>query len=229
MVVERERLHPPAELWMAWAFGLGSACFLVGPIAFYATLVGPRADAITFFVGSILFTAGGALQSWLAAPGRAADAAGRAAWWTAIVQSLGTLFFNVTTFRAVQVTLSQADYDRLVWRPDAFGSICFLVSGAIAYRASVRHGWLPARGRAGWWEPSINLLGCILFGISAVAGYLVPSTGSLINLAAANWNTALGAACFLACALATLATGRTSKSPRLRRLHGLERDVKRIV
>ena len=49
-----------------WAFGLGSTCFLVGPIPFYATLVGPRADAITFFVGSILFTAGGALQSWLA-------------------------------------------------------------------------------------------------------------------------------------------------------------------
>ena len=116
-----------------------------------------------------------------------------------------------------------------MWRPDAFGSICFLVSGAIAYRASTRHGWLPARGRPGWWEPSINLLGCIFFGISAIAGYLVPSTGSLINLAAANWNTALGAACFLACALATLLTGRTLKSPRLRRLHKLEHDVKRDV
>ena len=70
MVVERERVRPPAELWMAWAFGLGSTCFLIGPLAFYATLVGPRADAVTFFVGSILFTTGGALQSWLAAPRR---------------------------------------------------------------------------------------------------------------------------------------------------------------
>ncbi|HVE31549.1 MAG TPA: hypothetical protein VNC80_15905, partial [Mycobacteriales bacterium] len=84
-MVERERLHPPAELWMALAFGLGSACFLVGPIPFYPALVGPRADAITFFVGSILFTAGGGLQSWLAAAGRSADAAGRAAWLAAIV------------------------------------------------------------------------------------------------------------------------------------------------
>jgi hypothetical protein len=70
-------------------------------------------------------------------------------------------------------------------------------------------------------------------GISAVAGHLVPSTGSLINLAAANWNTALGAACSLACTLATLLTGRTLKSPRSRRLHELdhavERDVERIV
>jgi hypothetical protein len=88
---------------------------------------------------------------------------------------------------------------------------------------------LPVRGHQGWWEPAINLLGCILFGISAVAGYLVPSTGSLIDLAAANWNTALGAACFLACALATLLTGRTLKSPRLRRLHTLEANVKRDV
>ena len=75
----------------------------------------------------------------------------------------------------------------------------------------------------------MNLLGCVLFGISAVAGYLVPSTGSVINLAAANLNTALGAACFLTCALATLLTGRTLKSPQLPRLHTLEADVKRDV
>ncbi|MGZ4665016.1 MAG: hypothetical protein ACXV5Q_08240 [Frankiaceae bacterium] len=73
----------------------------------------------------------------------------------------------------------------------------------------------------------VNLLGCVFFGISAVAGYLVPSTGTLVNLAAANMNTVLGAACFLACALATLMTGRTVKSPWLRLLHGLENDVER--
>ena len=75
----------------------------------------------------------------------------------------------------------------------------------------------------------INLLGCIFFGISGIAGYVVPSTGSMIDLAAANWNTALGAACFLACALATLGTGRTLKSPRLRRLAELEHSLERIV
>ena len=67
-------------------------------------LVGDSADAITFFVGSILFTAGGALQSWLASAGwRSVEVGGRAAWWSAIVQSAGTLFFNVTTFQAMQV------------------------------------------------------------------------------------------------------------------------------
>jgi hypothetical protein len=222
-----------SERWMALCFALGSLCFLVGPFPGYVQLVGAGADAVTFFVGSILFTAGGALQSSLSFGERAASAAGRAAWRAAAIQSAGTLFFNVTTYQAMHTSLSNADYNRLVWRPDAFGSICFLVSGYIAYRAAPRHGWLLVRGGPGWWEPAVNLLGCVFFGISAVAGYVVPSTGSMLDLAAANWNTCLGAACFLACALATLRTGHTTKSPRMRRLraleHAIERDVKRIA
>jgi hypothetical protein len=203
------------ERWMGLCFAVGSLCFVAGPFPGYAQLVGAGADAATFFAGSIFFTVGGLLQTSLAAPGRRSGAGGRAAWWAAIVQSAGTLFFNATTYRALHTALSNSDYDRLVWRPDAFGSICFLVSGVIAYRAA---------GRS--WEPAVNLLGCVLFGIAAVAGYVVPAKGSILDLAAANWTTALGAACFLACAVATLRTGRTTKLPRL---HELERVVERIV
>jgi hypothetical protein len=224
-----ERPAMTRERWMALCFALGSACFFVGPFPGYVSLVGSTAVGVTFFVGSILFTAGGALQTALAAPNRHDAAAGRAAWWTAVIQSAGTLFFNVTTFTALSTLPSQPGYDRLVWRPDAFGSICFLVSGVIAYRASARHGPWPVRGHPGWWEPAVNLLGCVFFGISAVAGYLVPSTGSILDLAWANWNTALGAACFLACAVATLLTGRTTKSPRFRRLRALEHTVEHDV
>ena len=171
---------------MALAFAIGSACFLVGPFPGYVNLVGPQADAVTFFIGSLFFTAGGALQVSLAL--------GRAAWWSAVIQSAGTLFFNVTTFHALSTAISNPHYNRLVWRPDARGSVCFLVSGVIAYVAA------PQR----WWQPAVNLLGCVFFGISAVAGYVVPSTGGILDLAAANWNTSLGAACFLACAIGTL-------------------------
>lgn len=190
--------RPPAvmrarrERWMAGLFAVGSLCFLIGPFPGYIDLVGPEADAMTFFVGSIFFTGGGALQAWLAFADR--KGAGRAAWWAAVVQSAGTLFFNVTTFLALTTALSNPDYDRLVWRPDAFGSICFLVSGAIAFTATTKR----------WWAPTINLLGCVFFGASAVAGYVVPTTGSMIDLAAANWNTAAGATCFLACAVGAL-------------------------
>ena len=217
---------------MALCFALGSACFLVGPFPGYANLVGASADAVTFFVGSVLFTAGGALQSWLAWPARHASGEGRAGWWAALIQSVGTLFFNVTTFQAMNTAVGSPAYDRLVWRPDALGSICFLISGAIAYRASPRHGWLPVRGDRGWWQPAINLLGCVFFGVSAVAGYVVPSSGSILDLAAANWNTSLGAACFLACALDTLHSGRASKMPghRVRRLtSAVESDLERVI
>ena len=189
---------------MSLAFAAGSTCFLLGPAPGYLQLVGPQADAITFFVGSVLFTAGGALQVWLAAEHRRDIGGGRAAWWTATVQSAGTLFFNVTTFQAVQTHLSNPAYDRLVWRPDAFGSTCFLISGVIGYLASARRGWLPRRGRPGWWQSGVNLLGCVFFGVAAIAGYVVPASGSMLDLAAANWTTALGAACFLACAVAGL-------------------------
>src|SRR5437763_357964 len=213
------------QRWMALCFALGSACFLIGPFPGYANGVGDSADAVTFFVGSILFTAGGGLQSWLAWPERRTRGAGRAGWWAAVIQSAGTLFFNVTTYQAMHTAVTSSEYNKLVWRPDWRGSVCFLVSGAIAYRASPRHrrhGWLPVRGGAGWWQPAVNLLGCMFFRISAVAGYVVPFTGSMLSQAACNWNTALGAACFLLCALDTLHTDRASK-PR----PGLQADIVR--
>jgi threonine/homoserine/homoserine lactone efflux protein len=43
----------------------------------------------------------------------------------------------------------------------------------------------------------VNLLGCVLFMISALAAFVVPDTGSILDLAAANWTTSLGAVCFL--------------------------------
>src|SRR3954453_16724224 len=200
---------------MAWAFGLGSTCFLVGPFPGYASVVGATADAITFFVGSVLFTVGGALQTLLAAPQRGADPAGRAAWWAAVVQSIGTLFFNITTFRALQVTLSNPSYDKLVWRPEGYGSVCFLSSGFIAYRASQRRGWLPVRDGSGWWQPGVNLLGCIFFGIAAIAGYVVGSSSSLVNQAASNLNTSAGAACFLACEVGSALAHRSGTATSL--------------
>ena len=211
--------------WMALSFALGSLCFLVGPLPGYADLVGGSAVAATFLAGSIPFTIGGALQSLLAWPDRRQSAGGRAAWRTAIIQSAGTLFFNATTAYALSVTVSSAQYDRLVWRPDALGSACFLISGAIAYVASRRRGWLPAVTGPGWWEPAVNLIGCVLFGISAVAGYLVPSTGTILDLAAANWTTALGAACFLGCAVGSLLSGETSKLLHGRRISTWEHEA----
>ena len=197
---------------MGLGFAVGSVCFLVGPFPGYLQLVGGHADAITFFVGSIFFTLAGGIQTASAWPGRHVGQSRRAAWWSALVQSAGTLFFNVSTFHAIDVAVSNPAYSRLVWRPDWRGSVCFLVSGVLAYRAAPRRGWRPVRRSAGWWQPAVNLLGCVFFGVSAVAGYIVPSTGSVLSLAAANWTTCLGAACFLICAISTVRVARPSGS-----------------
>ena len=44
---------------------------------------------------------------------------------------------------------------------------------------------------------AVNLAGCVLFGISALASFVVPATGSVVDLAAASGCTVLGALCFL--------------------------------
>src|ERR1044072_3278206 len=100
---------------MAVCFALGSTCFLIGPFPGYAQLVGDSADAITFLRGSILFPAGGGLQSWVAWSDRPSPGGG-AAWWAAIIQSAGTLFFNVTTYQAMHNVLTSTEYAKLVWR-----------------------------------------------------------------------------------------------------------------
>jgi hypothetical protein len=55
-----------------------------------------------------------------------------------------------------------------------------------------------------WRIAAVNFAGCIAFGISAVAAYVVPSTGSELDLAAANGFTALGGLCFLVGAMLLL-------------------------
>jgi len=173
--------------WIGVLFAIGSTCFLVGPLPGFVELVGSEVDGIVFFVGSIFFTSAATLQfvdGGLFLP-RRLD------WWSNVVQLAGTLFFNASTFHALQTGLDANQYNRLVWTPDWRGSICFLVSGALAYAVAGRR-WTRA-----WWIAAVNLAGCVAFGISAVASYIVPSTGSALDLAGANAFTSLGALGFL--------------------------------
>jgi hypothetical protein len=122
---------------------------------------------------------------------------GRIDWWSSGVQLVGTLFFNVTTFRALSVEVDAPAYDQVVWRPDALGSVCFLVAGCFAY-VEVAGGLvrLPPRSIEGALT-TVNLLGCVAFAISALAAYVVPATGDPVDAAVANATTALGALAFL--------------------------------
>lgn len=206
---------------MGACFAAGAICFLVAPLHIYSSRVSAHADALTFVLGAILFTAGGLTQSRLAFPERRPGHRGRLAWRGAWVQSLGTLLFNLMTLEA----LSHRPASTGVWAPNALGSLCFLASGALLYLSAPRRGWRICRRAPGWWEPPVNLLGCLLFAVSAVAS--VPRGSGLLDPALANWTTSAGAACFLLVALAPLVAGMSFKVPRLSRLVAFEGALER--
>jgi YrhK-like protein len=196
--------------WMGVLFAVGSVCFALGSFPPYVTAVGATPDNITFFVGSIFFTTASFLQylevasapSTLVASHR--DGFGsllrirhrRIDWWAAAIQLLGTLWFNRTTLSALLVGLGASPDHHPVWRPDALGSICFLVASWLAW-AEECHGafaWRPSR--ISWQITALNLAGSIAFGVSAIASY-VTSSGRLLSVALTNLGTFAGAVCFL--------------------------------
>jgi uncharacterized membrane protein YdcZ (DUF606 family) len=125
-------------------------------------------------------------------------------WWSAAIQFVGTLLFNLNTFDAMQDGFSTQRENRLVFAPDLIGSACFLVSGALAYRVATGPRLLPLQRNRSWTMAAVNLAGCVLFMGSAIASYVIPETGSVLDLAAANWSTGLGALCFFVGALLLL-------------------------
>jgi hypothetical protein len=189
------------DRWIAIGFAVGSACFFIGPFPGFVQLVGTPADGVVFFAGSIFFTLAAGLELREATLRRGQRWGVDLSWWSAAIQFVGTLWFNVDTFDAMNTALSTQQENRLVWGPDLIGSGCFLISGLLAFRVATRQGRPPLRHDREWNMAAVNLAGCVLFGISAIAAYVVPSTGSILDLAAANWTTALGAACFFAGAL----------------------------
>ncbi len=209
-----------ASWWISVLFVIGSTCFLVAPLPVFLEQVGAQTDSTVFFVGSIFFTSAATLQ-WLETinadrgPGSSTQARTRWVaweprridWWVSGVQLLGTLFFNVTTLRALTTAVDQPSYDQVVWKPDAFGSICFLVSGYLAY-VEVAGGVVSRAPRTlEGAVVGVNLIGCLAFGVSAVAGFVVPSTGAPMSVSVANAATCVGALGFLLGALLLLPEG----------------------
>jgi hypothetical protein len=182
---------------------VGSTCFLVAPFPGFEQLVGSGAVGVVFFVGSIFFTSAALLQFLQAEP-RRSD------WWAALIQLAGTFFFNVNTFDAMKTGLDVHQTNRLVWAPDVFGCTCFLVASYLAYVEVGGHGVRRQTRTTDWWIAAVNLAGSVAFGVSAIASFVVPKTGNILDLGAANFATALGALGFLIGALLLL---RESGSP----------------
>jgi hypothetical protein len=208
--------------WIGALFMLGSLCFAVAAVPAYVHAFGARTDNLTYFVGSLVFTSAAALQylQTVNAPQKIATAGSeqlrrqvrvlayaprRIDWWASVVQLAGTIFFNVTTFMALnQALTSTAEINRRVWLPDALGSVCFLIASALAW-LEVGHARTPLRSRdSSWWIAFLNLSGSAAFGVSAVASHVVPDSGEVRNAAAVNLGTFVGAVGFFVGALLLL-------------------------
>jgi hypothetical protein len=171
----------PARLNAATAslFVVGSACFVLGSVPAYINSVGGPVDALTYFVGSIFFTAASFLQLLQAqTPSMTGVDEGRQntaepvtmwrwmphdrSWLAAITQFAGTLFFNVSTLAALAHNASVQEQDRHVWRPDVFGSTLFLA--ASAYGILAVGSFRSCKPRSLPWRMAwLNMIGSILF------------------------------------------------------------------
>jgi hypothetical protein len=198
--------------WMAVLFMAGSFLFALGSVPFYMQRVDDRIVSLTLFIGSLFFTSAGYLQFFqvINAPTMAdrsdgpggrrrrylAWQPGRIDWLSASVQSVGTLLFNLSTWSALHTAFTVHQQRRLVWAPDMFGSIAFMIASTLA--------WIEVCGRWWRWDPrdvswrivALNLGGSIAFQISAFAAFIRPATGELWSVPIANLGTFVGAAGF---------------------------------
>jgi hypothetical protein len=179
-------------------FMVGAACFALGAFQPFASAVAPNVVVAVFFVGSLFFTSAATLQYLQTTDGKLwswqpADVA----WAAALIQLVGTLWFNINTAAARLTGLDAQQENLRVWTPDYIGSVCFLVASLLAV-TTLRHP--PWRAGRPWRVAGLNLLGSIFFMAAAIAAYVLPDTGDLLDASVANSGTFLGALCFLVAA-----------------------------
>ncbi len=190
----------PTLTRQSWSFMIGSTLFAVGAAISIWDLGSANVTNILCFIGAWFFTAAGLMQTILSGRPMTEVPYGtgmmfRAVWLAAAIQSLGTILFNVSTGAALTAHTFQTEA-KLVWNPDAGGSVAFLVSAVFVYIGYYRARntlWEPSQ--SSWWAAHINMIGCIAFGVSAVGAFVL-ANNVVKDAALASWGTFIGALCF---------------------------------
>ena len=202
-------------LFMIGSLGFAAASAAgLAPVYFGPFARNPAAINLVFFVGSIFFTLAAYLQYLGAVNADRISALahrtppqvrfrwfalrpGEIGWLSAFTQFAGTLLFNINTFDALLPSLDWLQEDLLIWAPDAFGSVCFLIASALALIEYGEGKWHWRPGDVSWWVVNINMLGSVAFGVSAIYAIVLPGTAELLDARAVNAWTLVGAICFL--------------------------------
>jgi len=204
--------------WIASLFSLGSLCFALGPLPPVAVWLGDRNDALVFVFGAIFFTSAASLsflevvsEGSSARAGSAGAGSGPAVrrwwqpessdWWADGIQLIGTLAFNVTTVMALAVGWSARQENVRVWAPDMIGSVCFLLSSAVALSAAAAAGRQFRATDTAWWIAVLNMAGSAAFGVAAVAALVLPAAGGVAAPRMDNLGTSVGGFFFLVASL----------------------------
>ncbi len=161
------RSRPGENRRIGRLFMAGSACFAIASVP-AASSISENAVALVYFIGSIFFTTAGAEAYRTSAPEDRLD------FISSAVTLAGTIFFNISTFTSLDARLDERSSNLLVWSPDIFGSIAFLVASAIAVVAVRQMGGIGPEAVIGRRIAVFNLIGSVAFGISALAGVRHP-------------------------------------------------------
>jgi hypothetical protein len=188
-----------------WLFAIGSTFFAIATMPGLSAIAGAGLANLLCFIGSWFFTTAGWMQLVLSGP------ALRIGWLSAATQFAGTILFNLSTGAALWAHAVRPER-RLVWAPDATGSLAFLVSGVLGIVAVTAVVGIVELKSRDWQAEWINMIGCLAFGVSAL-GAFVTKSGVTEDGLLANFGTFIGALCFLVAAVLVLPRDPRRESP----------------
>ena len=191
--------------WIAITFILGSVLFCVGAILPFTREMSTAPTSVIYFVGSSLYLVGAFIQfiqgrrmkinhrDDASTMRHLANKNSRAAG----IQAIGALLFQTSMTGAFIRSLSIAQQEKIVWVPDLFGALCFLIASSMFFtlRYPIQH--RQDNGRSARELAMMNIVGSAFFVISALGAYIVPLTDQAIYPRIANLGTFAGAVLFL--------------------------------
>ena len=148
-----------------WLFAIGSTFFAIATLPGMSATAGAGLSNLLCFIGSWFFTTAGWMQLVLARPALGVG------WYSAATQFAGTILFNISTGSALWAHAVKPER-RLVWAPDMFGSIAFLVSGVLGIVAVTAVVGLIELKARDWQAEWVNMIGCVAFGVSALGAFV---------------------------------------------------------
>jgi len=192
-------LWNPSQLnwWIAIIFAIGSLCFAtasflsLNPDLLKLLYLSNKEVNSIFFLGSIPFTIASYLQLYQSANTEPLPNDDRLSsktliffgwrpndigWLSCMLQFIGTLMFNLSTFEAMDTSMTWVKQDILSWTPDLVGSILFLLSGYLAFIETCHAHFAFHPKDISWWITLSNLFGCLGFIISSGFGVVLPES-----------------------------------------------------